>query len=229
MNPRRLHIWMPDWVGPGGIQAYSRNLVFACADLLPETKITVLVRNGAMPRSALPKGTSGRTTGRVPARWRRFVYGLMLMVMVIVDPPELVIITHLHFAPLARFLSRLCGFRYWVVAHGIEAWGILTNSRRRALQAAEKLLPVSHYTASKLEAALGGVTPVMHRLPNMVDETIFTPGPKPMHLLRRYGFDPGDTIWLTVARLDPRSATRDATRCSMRSISHAGACRTCAT
>jgi glycosyltransferase involved in cell wall biosynthesis len=204
MKPRRLHIWMPDWVGPGGIQAYSRNLVSACAELLPETEIIVLVRNGPLPAGVLPPRVSGHTSGRVSLRWRRLAYGLLLTLWAVMKRPELVIITHLHFAPLARLLHRVCGFRYWVVAHGIEAWSGLSSSRQRALKRAEKILPVSYYTAGRLSLALGRQTPPLLRLPNMVDETEFAPGPKPPHLLRRYGFQPDDIIWLTVARLDPR-------------------------
>jgi phosphatidylinositol alpha-1,6-mannosyltransferase len=76
--------------------------------------------------------------------------------------------------------------------------------RRDALRGAEKILPVSHHTAGRLHLLLDPSAPRMERLPNRVDETIFTPGPKPPHLLRRYGFAATDRILLTVARLDPR-------------------------
>ena len=203
MKIRRLHLWVPEWAGPGGIQAYSRNLVQACAELLPDTEITLLVRNGPLAAD-IPPGVRTRTTGHAPERWRRFVYGILLATTTLKERPDLVLITHLHFAPLARALQDVVRFRYWVVAHGIEAWSGLSPLRRTALRRAEKILPVSHYTAGRLRAELGPGAPAMECLPNMVREDVFSPGPKPAHLLRRYGFRERDTILLTVARLDPR-------------------------
>ena len=56
---------------------------------------------------------------------------------------------------MAHWLQRWRRFRYWVVAHGIEAWSGLTGLQRRALQGAEKIMPVSHYTATRLRTTLG--------------------------------------------------------------------------
>jgi glycosyltransferase involved in cell wall biosynthesis len=204
MNPRRLHLWVPGWNGPGGIQAYSRNLGHACAELLPGTDIRVLVRNGSFDWDDSRRPVTGRSVGAAPASCRRVAYAALLAANTLRLRPDLVIITHLHFAPIAHWLQRWHRFRYWVVAHGIESWGGLTGTQRRALQRAEKILPVSHHTAKRLRAALGPASPPMERLPNMVDETVFTPGPKPPHLLRRYGLSEDDRILLTVARLDPR-------------------------
>ena len=204
MSPARLHIWVPEWAGPGGIQAYSRSLVRACANLLPRTRITVLVRNGPFPAAAEGLRVEGRTTGGFPASCRRLAYALLLAEATLTDRPDLVLIVHLHFAPIARALRRIGSFRYLVVAHGLEAWNGLTRSRQLGLRGADKILPVSHHTARRLQALLGSGAPPMERLPNQVDETVFTPGPKPPHLLRRYGLAASDRILLTVARLDPR-------------------------
>jgi phosphatidylinositol alpha-1,6-mannosyltransferase len=205
MTPRRLHLWIPEWSGPGGIQAYSRNLVQACAELLPESAIHVLVRNGPLAWDRDARGIiTGRTAGHVPESCRRSAYAALLAATTLRRRPDLIIITHLHFAPIAHWLQRWRRIRYWVVAHGIEAWGTLSETQRQALRCAEKILPVSHHTAARLRTSLGEASPPMARLPNMVDETAFTPGPKPPHLLRRYGLKENDRILLTVARLDPR-------------------------
>jgi glycosyltransferase involved in cell wall biosynthesis len=205
MTPRRVHLWIPEWNGPGGIQAYSRNLACACVTLLPESEIHVLARNGPFDWGNDGRGlVTGRTAGEVPKCCRRSAYAALLAATTLRQRPDLIIITHLHFAPIARWLQRWRRIRYWVVAHGIEAWGTLSEAQRQALHHAEKILPVSHHTATRLRATLGAKSPPMERLPNMVDETAFTPGPKPSHLLRRYGLKEDDPILLTVARLDPR-------------------------
>jgi hypothetical protein len=66
VNPARLHIWVPEWSGPGGIQAYSRNLVRSCVALLPQTRITVLLRNGTAPGAEEGLAIESRTTGATP-------------------------------------------------------------------------------------------------------------------------------------------------------------------
>jgi glycosyltransferase involved in cell wall biosynthesis len=203
MTPRRLHFWIPEWDGPGGIQACSRNLVRACADLLPKTDMHVLVRNGPFAWDNGRGKITGATAGAAPVSFRRAAYAALLAATTLRLRPDLVIITHLHFAPIAHWLQRWRRFRYWVMAHGIEAWGPLGHTHRRALGCAEKILPVSHHTSARLRTLLGPGAPPMERLPNMVDETAFTPGPKPPHLLHRYGFAKTDRILLTVARLDP--------------------------
>jgi glycosyltransferase involved in cell wall biosynthesis len=202
MTPRRLHFWIPEWNGPGGIQACSRNLVRACVDLLPKTDMHLLVRNGPFSRDDGCGKITGATAGAAPLSCRRPAYAALLAATTLRRRPDLVIITHLHFAPIAHWLQRWHRFRYWVLAHGMEAWGMLSHAQRRALQGAEKILPVSHHTTARLRTLLGPEAPPMERLPNMVDETAFTPGPKPPHLLRRYGFAKTDRILLTVARLD---------------------------
>jgi glycosyltransferase involved in cell wall biosynthesis len=199
---RRLHLWIPELAGPGGIQAYSKNLLRACSTLLPDVDIAAVVKNG-LADEVLPNVTC-RTAGRYPDSLRRSGYAGLVVWTLLRQRPDLVIVTHLHFTPLAYWLQHAFGFRYWVVVHGIEAWGKLTPSQRRALNGAEKILPVSDYTAGRLQAALGEKSAPMERLPNMVDEARFTPGPKPRHLLRRYGFTKEHRILLTVARLDPR-------------------------
>jgi glycosyltransferase involved in cell wall biosynthesis len=203
MTPRRLHFWIPDWNGPGGIQACSRNLVRACSDILPKADMHVLVRNGSFAWDDERGKIKGATAGAVPLSCRRAAYAALLAASTLRLRPDLVIITHLHFAPIAHWLQRWRRFRYWVMAHGIEAWGPLSHTQRWALRCAEKILPVSRHTAVRLRTLLGAGAPPMERLPNMVDETAFTPGPKPPHLLRRYGFAKTDRILLTVARLDP--------------------------
>jgi len=58
---------------------------------------------------------------------------------------------HLHHLPLAwlarRFNSRL---RYYLVAHGIEAWRPYSRMERRALLGAERILCVSEYTRRQM-------------------------------------------------------------------------------
>jgi glycosyltransferase involved in cell wall biosynthesis len=183
---RRIDLWVPEIHGPGGIQHHSRTLLRELQEVLPAARIRVFSKN--------QRGIS------LPLRTVRF--SALLAARTIADRPDLAILTHLHFAPVAHALRRLVGLRYWVAAHGIEAWDIGSTLTQRALAEAEKILPVSSYTAQRLIQS----QPTLERsrffpLPNAVDETTFYPTAKPPHLLNRYGLAKNQKVLFTLARL----------------------------
>jgi glycosyltransferase involved in cell wall biosynthesis len=198
---RSLHLWIPELAGPGGIQAQARSLVQACITILPESALAVVVKNGPVP--SCERNLEYCSSGHLSPGLRAPAFAALALHAMLRRAPELVIVTHLHLAPLAAWLQRFFRFRYWVVAHGIEARFPLSQPRLHALRRAEKVLAVSDHTARLLRASLGAGSRVTEILPNTVDETHFMPGPKPMHLLRRYGLSESDRLLLTVARLDP--------------------------
>lgn len=69
---------------------------------------------------------------------------------------KIVIAAHPHLAVPAGLMQRLSPrLKIVVMAHGIEVWGALSASRRRALQRADLLLAPSSYTAAKLSEVQG--------------------------------------------------------------------------
>ena len=102
-------------------------------------------------------------------------------------------------APLAAWLARLLGARYWLQAHGAEVWRDRRDVVRRAIEAADQVTTVSRGTRKSL---LGWVDLAPERvrvLPNTVDAR-FTPGPPSSALRQRLQLGAGP-ILLAVGRL----------------------------
>jgi glycosyltransferase involved in cell wall biosynthesis len=200
--PKCLHLWVPELSGVGGIQHYSRILLRGLKDLLPKTQIRVLSKNDSHFDFPPRKGTSFRSTGAVPGVIRTARFCSLLMEQTLIQRPDLAIITHLHFAPAAYVLKRLFGLRYWVSAHGLEAWGPMSRLLRRALRNADRILSVSRHTQQRMVETQRLDPARFFVLPNAVKEEVFFPTGKPIHLLRRYGLEAGQKILFTLARLD---------------------------
>jgi len=100
---------------------------------------------------------------------------------------------------LTALLAKIAKCRLWLQLHGVEAWHKPSNLIRWGAEQADWVTSVSRYTRRKfLEWA--NVAPEKVRvLPNTVDER-FSPGPKPVELIKRCGLEE-KKILLTVSRL----------------------------
>jgi glycosyltransferase involved in cell wall biosynthesis len=92
--------------------------------------------------------------------------------------------------------------RYWVIAHGVEAWDINRPALQKALRHADHILAVSSYTRDRLLKEQNLAPAKVSLLPNTFDADRFGIQPKPQYLLDRYGLTPEQPVILTVARLD---------------------------
>jgi phosphatidylinositol alpha-1,6-mannosyltransferase len=116
--------------------------------------------------------------------------------------------------PLALLGPRLKrrGFRYAVIAHGAEilvpgAVPVVGGKLADALSAAELLLPVSDFTAARIELLLerkGCDVPRMERLRARVDVDRFWPGADGGALRRELGIAPDSRVVLCFGRLVAR-------------------------
>lgn len=202
---RRLHFWVPELQGPGGIQSYSRLLTQAAVEIAPQARLRVLIKNGPPPTGATSSPRCRYYTAPAwPAYFRTARFTLLLVRHALLHRPDLIIVTHLHFAPVASRLHRLIGLRYWVVVHGLEWKNRKSPRLERALARAEKILPVSRHTAHALGSLNGAVRGRVALLPNAVDAAGYFPGVKPLYLLQKYRLTSRHQILLTVSRLDSR-------------------------
>lgn len=117
------------------------------------------------------------------------------------ERPACVVATHLHFLPPLVWLKWLRRVPVGGVLHGIEAWALQGGARVWALKNASHLLAVSRHTRQVVIDAYGLDPAKVSVVPNTFDTERFTPGPKPEHLLRRYGLRPENRVLLTVSRL----------------------------
>lgn len=200
---RRLHIWIPDYASaPGGIQVFSRFVIRAVAEGVAHAQLSVFSKNDRAgagswgePRAAL------RCAGRWPAAIRTLAFACQLVAHAHRQQPDLILTTHVNFAPVARWLKRRLGIPYVAVAHGIDVWGLRHRSRLRALRQADQVWAVSRYTRTRLLGDLGLEPRQVRLLPNTFDADRFTPAPKPSYLLKRLNLTESHRVILTVARL----------------------------
>jgi phosphatidyl-myo-inositol dimannoside synthase len=179
----------------GGIASYNRHLLTALAQCDSEMRIIVLPRHGGACSCGQPVGVQqlaprrsklgfAATALRLALSGRRF---------------DAIFCGHLHLAPLAAVVARLCGAPLWLQLHGVEAWNPIARWHRRAAERAALITAVSRYTRQRF-LRLGRIDPLRVRiLPNAVGQS-FTPGPKPEYLLDRHALR-GRRVLLTVGRL----------------------------
>lgn len=201
-----LHLWFPNlFESKGGIQTYSAFLLKALENLFPDISYHVFLKNDRyyIPRYMGSENTVFYCSGVLPNRVRTIVFAAQLLGYGIWQNPGLAIATHCNFAIVAYWLKRFFGIPYWIIAHGIEVWNIDRPSLKTALQHADRILAVSHYTRDRLIQDQNLNPTTLKVLPNTFDQETFHITPKPSYLLERYNLQPNQPIILTVARLDP--------------------------
>lgn len=200
-----IHLWIPDlFERKGGIGVFSLFVLRAVRDWQAETKCRVIIKhdkalNGHRNHGAA--NVSFNFTGRWQSVLRTPAFASKLITRGLLERPDLVITTHLHFTPAARWLQRIAGIPYWTIAHGIEAWGIENQRLIRSLQNADSILAVSNFTRDRLLKEQPLSPAQVSILPNAVDEERFAISPKSKQLMQRYGLKPDQPIILTVSRL----------------------------
>jgi phosphatidyl-myo-inositol dimannoside synthase len=205
----RIHLWCPS-VCPskGGIESYSFSLATTLQELVGEHDLTVLVRNDSAGelRASLGNNFATATSAWLPKTFWSFGFACLVVLRALRERPDLIITTHLNFAPFAAFARILIGVPYWVVLHGYESWEIQRPSQRRAVAAADLLLPVSAVTRDRVASKYAIPAERMRLLPDTFDSTRFRIGPKPGHLLKRFNLSSDDRVILTVGRLSAAEA-----------------------
>lgn len=208
MKKRNIHLWTPDLLASrGGIQTFSSYLLNALREIDPGLVSRIFIKNETYPES-LPESESNwpplTCTGAGPPWMRTLNFSFQSVMHSFRERPDLIITTHIHFSPAAQFIKKLFGIPYWVVAHGIDAWGVTDSALKSALKDADLVLAVSTHTRDRLLAEQRLDADRVVILPNTMNESQYVIRPKPRHLLERFQLLPEQPVILTVARLDNR-------------------------
>jgi phosphatidyl-myo-inositol dimannoside synthase len=128
---------------------------------------------------------------------------------------SLLIVDHVHLAPIAWLYRRLTGTPYWLNVYAIEVWGGLSWLRRRALLGATCIVSDCDYTRRIPEAKHPALAGRITVVPDCVDTKRFVPTatkpPAPMPVV------------LTVSRLaEGRSKGHDAVLGALAGLRRAG-------
>lgn len=199
----RFNLWIPSlFCEKGGIQVYSAYLFQALRAHHPAHQYQIFLKHDLPEAIPSPPATiEFHTAGQSPTPFQTIQFILQLLKPHIQSPPNLIISTHLNFTIVAYLLKSIKGIPYWTIAHGIEAWNIQKPLLKLALQNADRILAVSHYTRDRLLKEQNLDPNKIVVLPNTFDSDRFTITPKPQNLLDRYHLTPNQPIILTVARL----------------------------
>ncbi len=199
-----MHIWVPGIRDDtGGIQAFSRFFVTALREGFPDRPLRVFVKNEELDPGdpLITPGVTIQSLRTVPASVRSLSMASLGLWHGLKERPACTLSTHLHFFTAMSLLKSAAGIPYGGVLHGIEAWKIRSESRIQALRNADRLLAVSHFTRDRVISEYELSPDKVAVVPNTFDSTRFRPGPKPAHLLKRYGLRADQPVLLTVSRL----------------------------
>ncbi len=185
----------------GGIAKFNRDFITALA-ASPRTDDVI-----AIPRIA------SQETGPLPPKLRyatSALAGKSHFVRAVVTAarelrkrgtPPLIICGHINLLPTALMARAICGGPLYLIVHGIDAWKPLRNQLvNKCLRRVDDCIAVSTVTRRRFLRWSGLRQDQGIILPNCVDLSIFTPGPKAETLLRRYDVR-NRTILLTLGRL----------------------------
>jgi glycosyltransferase involved in cell wall biosynthesis len=202
-----IDLLLPElFAADGGIQRYSRTLIRALQVVRPHTRLRVFIRNDH-PQHLPRKGWSG--VSWFPARGSSVRMARSLARAALSQRPQLLLSSHPNFAPLQVLHQRLTGSPSWCSAHGIEVWALRRGPKRWALPRLQRLLPVSRFTAERLQRQLGSGCPPIGVLPNSFDQTRFSLGAPSQQLLQRYGLHPEQPLIFSLSRLSPADAYKN--------------------
>ncbi len=212
-----LHLWVPELVASkGGVQVFSQFFVQAICQLYPEVDLDIFLKNDQLTSIAKtdwlaqlisdrqdnqPSSISLHCSGLTPSPWRTVDFSWRLITRAIAKKPDLIIMTHLNFAPIALLLKYLLGTKYIMIAHGVEAWDIKNPLLLTALKSADLILAVSNFTRDRLCQDQGISLNTVKILPNTFNASAWEIAPKPPYLLTKYKLQPKQKIILTVSRL----------------------------
>jgi phosphatidylinositol alpha-1,6-mannosyltransferase len=106
---------------------------------------------------------------------------------------------HIAHVPLAAMIAYGLGVPLWLQLHGIDAWSRPRPVIRWGVEQAQVVTVVSRYTRRRFLAWANVHPQTVRVLPNTVSDR-YAPGPKPAHILERYGLR-GKRLLLTVSRI----------------------------
>ncbi|BAZ03608.1 glycosyltransferase [Calothrix sp. NIES-3974] len=199
-----FHVWTPNlFTLKGGILVYSTFFLQALQNLYPDSKYDVFLKHDQKTPANTPflKQTHFHFAGSYPEQIRTEFFASQIIGRGILERPDLVIATHLHFAVAGYYLKTVTGVPYWAIAHGIEAWDIKNPILKKSLHEADRIICGSNYTREILLRQEKIDPAKISTLFNTFDHNRFQISSKPSHLLNRHNLQLSQSVILTVARL----------------------------
>ncbi len=166
MTLRSVLFLVPDlWGPPGGIARHGRMVCRALVDRNVELAVLALLdTNDADGRA------EGLALDYHACRGRRVTF-IWRALFALRKRPDLILVEHPHFSPLGWLCARLLRVPFVIFAHGTDIWEPLPRSYRWALQRADLVICVSHFTAGRAISANGLSPDIVRVLHHGLDPT----------------------------------------------------------
>jgi glycosyltransferase involved in cell wall biosynthesis len=156
-TPREVLLLTPDLHGADGISLIARQIARAVTGVRPEVSFETWVFNDEDRRDLAEQAVPGRVRSARGGRARIAAWALGRAARDARD--LLVIVNHVHMAPLAWPLV-VRGARLVVYLHGVEAWRPIPRPQARMLNRASALIAHSQHTISNFRAANPRLAPL---------------------------------------------------------------------
>ena len=206
-----IFVFLEVFSGEGGIQSYVKDILRTYSTLITtdraRTADILLLRDGLGCDN--PFDTGDRTKPNpmqfhylhtLPLWWGRIRLAATLLARLLRKKPDRVFCGHIKLAPLIRMLCQPLGIPYTVLTYGKEVWDPLPKLHRDALEHAQSIWTISRYSRDLACRANHLDLQKFELLPCAIRGEMFTPAPKPPHLVAKYGLE-GSQVLMTVARL----------------------------
>jgi glycosyltransferase involved in cell wall biosynthesis len=201
---KNIYLWAPNLFDfKGGLQNFLYFIVKALSSISPQINCEVFAKHDRGKLSEINSLLKMHFNcyGNWPLPLRTSVFAVHLLGLGVWKRPNLIIVGHLNFTPIAYCLKKITGIPYWTIACGIDAWNVDRPALQAGLQHADRILSISGYTRDRLLKEQNLELAKISLLPCTFDASRFQIAPKPAYLLDRYHLKPEQPIILTVARL----------------------------
>jgi phosphatidylinositol alpha-1,6-mannosyltransferase len=197
---KKIVALFPELLGVGGVQQAGRMTAEALSDIAAARgwTIEILSLNDVRGIHHLPHNAAIPLRGFARNKLS-FVMAALAKTMA-AKTGGLVLAGHPNLAPPAAWMKRLrSSLRTIVMTHGIDVWEPLSPSRQKALQAADRVVAPSTYTAGKLAEIQSIAKSKITRLPWPVSSSLLEMAQRASQLPKPPNFPTGKIV-LTVGR-----------------------------
>lgn len=205
-SPNYLFCFLEIFASEGGIQSYVKDILKAYLSLTagtnsPPTAEVFLLRDSPDCQNPFEsKNLNFHYLKTDPVWFGRLNFAAKILIHLVQKRPERVFCGHINLAPLIQTLCQSLGIPYTILTYGKEVWETLPPKYQIAMSQADRIWTISRYTRDS-SCESNQLNPDKFQIvPCIVDENIFTIGPKSEDLLAQYNLI-GAKILMTVARL----------------------------
>ena len=183
--------------GTGGIAQYTRDFIAALASYHDTEAVTVVPRLITRELQPLPP----RVTQLSEAASGKTRFGRSVLREAKSAAYDWIVCAHINLLPVAVAAATLSGGRIILLTYGIEVWSQRNAFTRWLIRQVFGVVAISEITFEKMKAWAKIPTSRSYLIPNAIDLSRYTPGPKSQTLASRLGLA-GRRILLTLGRMD---------------------------